>query len=717
MDQQQRELFCHCIDRNFSVIAPAGVGKTYAITERIYNIADKAPEMLRGLYVITYTKKAAETLRTRVKNRLQKHPNFSQFEYLFSQSFFGTIHSLCWQHIQQFDPQIHYEVLQEDTSLKNKFLSTRVINDPIYKYFAHVLRFVDLDILCDHFELPVTSFEIPKEPFHRVSLDLSPIYGYNPEPRNKTAIGHIKSSLEQWEKDYATDMPLPLPECLVGGENFKQVYYKTFEPLFKQLEIEALLLAKILSKHYYEFRVQQGFLKHTDLIYLAQCNLSKPNVKQFFEQTPISILLDEAQDTDPYQFQYLQTLVNLNKHNRFSMVGDPQQAIYSSRADVNYYLDVHKTLVEHKICTELIFSKTFRCPEAIVSMLNRKFPTLLCPEIDKKQVRFVPLISAAQTVGTFQIIPIQKPTSSVDVKSYEIEQLSNILKAHLKTYPTELSNICILAPRKDWLNEISFFLNQHGWLTQLYSSNITGRTNSFFCNVLTFIHLINFPNDSFELVGMLERTFCIPTHALTDYENEFQIACATLLKDDISNILQMLFQLRQEVMQMSLWDGIIKIIEFFKDKCPPNPTDSDAFDILLNTTSRTQNLHGSWIFLEQHLRPYLTSAINSEPQLNIHSIQCYTCHKAKGLEWDTVILPFFYRPIRHAPPRYPLLYNNHILWHKYEHILNQDRILSQKRELQRLFYVACTRAKKHLIFIDDANLWKKETGTFSWGDL
>ena len=121
--------------------------------------------------------------------------------------------------------------------------------------------------------------------------------------------------------------------------------------------------------------------------------------------------------------------------------------------------------------------------------------------------------------------------------------------------------------------------------------------------------------------------------------------------------------------------------------------------------------------MEQHLRPYLTSAINSEPQLNIHSIQCYTCHKAKGLEWDTVILPFFYRPIRHAPPRYPLLYNNHILWHKYEHILNQDRILSQKRELQRLFYVACTRAKKHLIFIDDANLWKKETGTFSWGDL
>ena len=121
MDSLQRKLFCCDVEHDFSVIAPAGVGKTFSIVERIYSIADKMPEELAHLYVITYTKKAAESLQKRALERIKQHPKFNQLLYFFNQSFFGTIHSLCWNHIRKFD-NTHYELLLDDSALRESFL-------------------------------------------------------------------------------------------------------------------------------------------------------------------------------------------------------------------------------------------------------------------------------------------------------------------------------------------------------------------------------------------------------------------------------------------------------------------------------------------------------------------------------------------------------------------------------------------------------------------
>ena len=121
MDSLQRKLFCCDVEHDFSVIAPAGVGKTFSIVERIYSIADKMPEELAHLYVITYTKKAAESLQKRALERIKQHPKFNQLSYFFNQSFFGTIHSLCWNHIRKFD-NTHYELLLDDSALRESFL-------------------------------------------------------------------------------------------------------------------------------------------------------------------------------------------------------------------------------------------------------------------------------------------------------------------------------------------------------------------------------------------------------------------------------------------------------------------------------------------------------------------------------------------------------------------------------------------------------------------
>ena len=57
-DEAARQRFASELDRNFSVIASAGSGKTRAITDRIVEIArapQRALEWLPQLVVVTYT--------------------------------------------------------------------------------------------------------------------------------------------------------------------------------------------------------------------------------------------------------------------------------------------------------------------------------------------------------------------------------------------------------------------------------------------------------------------------------------------------------------------------------------------------------------------------------------------------------------------------------------------------------------------------------------
>ena len=72
-DEGGRQRFARELDRNFSVIASAGSGKTRAITDRILNIASRpqgALESLPQLVVVTYTNRAADEMQQRTRQRI-----------------------------------------------------------------------------------------------------------------------------------------------------------------------------------------------------------------------------------------------------------------------------------------------------------------------------------------------------------------------------------------------------------------------------------------------------------------------------------------------------------------------------------------------------------------------------------------------------------------------------------------------------------------------
>src|SRR6266568_1785591 len=72
-DQAQRERFARELDKNFSVIAAAGAGKTTAITDRIVEIAQdpgRAREWFPRLAVMTFTNRAADEMQQRARQRI-----------------------------------------------------------------------------------------------------------------------------------------------------------------------------------------------------------------------------------------------------------------------------------------------------------------------------------------------------------------------------------------------------------------------------------------------------------------------------------------------------------------------------------------------------------------------------------------------------------------------------------------------------------------------
>jgi ATP-dependent exoDNAse (exonuclease V) beta subunit len=82
------------------------------------------------------------------------------------------------------------------------------------------------------------------------------------------------------------------------------------------------------------------------------------------------------------------------------------------------------------------------------------------------------------------------------------------------------------------------------------------------------------------------------------------------------------------------------------------------------------------------------------------AIQLYTFHKAKGLEWPIVIIPFINRKQSPAPRTFPTVVNGKITINKRQYEEWSDTY-SNENNMERLLYVALTRQKKQTIFIND----------------
>src|SRR6476659_3035134 len=149
-DESVRARFASELDRNFSVVASAGSGKTTGIIERILSIArsPNAAEILPRLVVVTFTNRAADEMQQRTRQALLQENLGQEVQTAFNRAFFGTIHSFCMKLLTDFG---HYlglpaplELIEDDDDMWQEFAQnqTRIGRSLGEKERAVVFRFV-----------------------------------------------------------------------------------------------------------------------------------------------------------------------------------------------------------------------------------------------------------------------------------------------------------------------------------------------------------------------------------------------------------------------------------------------------------------------------------------------------------------------------------------------------------------------------------------------
>ena len=447
------------------------------------------------------------------------------------------------------------------------------------------------------------------------------------------------------------------------------------------------------------------------------------------------ILVDEYQDTSRTQLELVKALTRgWEPHDGRTLfiVGDPMQSIYLFReAVVGLFLEARNIGVGHVELHPLTLTSNFRSQQKIVEWVNETFLDAF-PEIEDS-------LTGAISYAPFEATHPPLDGTTVDLRLFrerddvrEAEEISGIIKG----IDRSRESIAILVRSRPHLGEIVKRLKKEG--IEFKSEEIDpliGRpvVQDLFSLLRSLMH----PCDRAAWLAILRAPWCgltlsdmhklcrcdreTPVWALMNDQNRI-----TSISEDgqrrismISRILRNALRLWGRVSPRVLLEGLW--VELGGPACVDDSSmkDADAFFEMLDSVS-TGGEVGSMGSLEFRIKTlYASPSVMGE-----RAVEIMTIHKAKGLEFDHVILPGLGKTTRGRDKKL-------LLWlERGEDLLlapigskgggiesaiyrYMDGVDALKEDLERtrLFYVAATRARKRLYLFGDVKA--KDTGDIS----
>ncbi|HEX8897112.1 MAG TPA: UvrD-helicase domain-containing protein, partial [Chthoniobacterales bacterium] len=539
-DQSARTRFAKELERNFSVVASAGSGKTRAITDRVLEIARsrKACEILPRLVVVTFTNRAADEMQQRSRQQILAENLDPEVVSAFNRAFFGTIHAFCMKLLTNYG---HYlglpaplELITDDEDLWQEFVQQqpRLGESLSAENREKLFRLAQARDIMELARRAGSALLRPGEAGPCPEVDFSEVYRAR-DTGGRDTIKRSQEELADWEARFASDWEfLRWPNCFTSATaKFAGVWRESFAPLRRWIANAALCVAAEVQRDYRDFRLERGVVTYADQIALADELLQHPAAGRRVREENFRVILDEAQDTDPAQFSvlleitrppdastyWLETKSAPPRPGHFCMVGDFQQSIYGDRADLNNYRKVHEILVESGSAEELTFSVTFRLDQTQVDFINRTFREVLNDE--NGQVRFVEL-QPRPDVLPGQVIRVslgEKLLSNrADLKDYEkanieAEQLARWIEtAGLeKLRASSWRDVAILCPRKAWLRTMARKLRKRGLPVAMQSESAIKADSPAFAWLTALCTIMAEPLNGYEIAGVLREVFGI----------------------------------------------------------------------------------------------------------------------------------------------------------------------------------------------------------------
>jgi ATP-dependent exoDNAse (exonuclease V) beta subunit len=765
-DQSERTRFVTELNQNFSVVASAGSGKTRAITDRIAQIASarEARDWLPRLVVVTFTQRAANEMQQRARQKILEAGLSPEIQADFNRSFFGTIHSFCVRLLGQYGHHIGLPgklgVLSNDDAVWREFVQshTQIGSDLPRSTVESLLRLISVKELMALARKGGALAALRKQAHAQIppppNLDFQEIHQIVPKGRAQKTVERTKERLKEWESQWrADDGFLSLPKSDSKSAEFLAAWNCAFEPLRAWVRACALRLAAGIEKDYRDFRIQRGVLTFNDQVELAGDLLRSEAAATRIRERGFRVILDEAQDTDPEQFNtlleitrpaqsqgvWLETLMDPPRPGHFCMVGDFQQSIFGERAVLSHYRLIHERLVSGQAGAAVEFSVTFRLDQAPAAFVNRTFARVLDGkhgQVPFVEVRPRPHVLPGQVaVLNADPAPEQPPLQKKQTAPFEAREIARWIRAQGLDGLRARSwrEVAILCPRKDWFGHLKRALQDVLLESQIQSEKDTKASSPAYAWFTALLVIMTDPGHGYEIVGVLREIFGISDHDLAVFSQgdgaRFQIAELksaepTRQTGPVDEALLRLARLREKIEGQPLLSAVETIVaetELHERLRALPTTEFDGLEEeLAALISRAATAEAKKQTLGQFaelLLEEISSLRESGPRTR-DAIQLITMHKAKGSEWDAVIVPYLSRKIHGASNHYPRILTcpesgdaviainrDFIALQHEETIKNKAR-----QEMERLLYVALTRARHTLALTQDLGLYGEKQG-------
>jgi ATP-dependent exoDNAse (exonuclease V) beta subunit len=451
------------------------------------------------------------------------------------------------------------------------------------------------------------------------------------------------------------------------------------------------------------------------------------------------VLVDEFQDTSWSQYDLLRGLTagwQEGDGRTLFVVGDPMQSIYRfRRAEVGLYMRAWHEGIGPVALERLVLAVNFRSTGAIVRWFNAAFERVLPDEEDLASgaVPFSPSVadSAAPEGGVPQVHALASTG-----RAAEAQLVAGLVREALAENPG--GEVALLVRSRVHLAEIAPALKDAGIPFQAIEIELLGH-RPVVQDLLALTRALVHPADRVAWLSVLRAPWCGLTLADLDAlaGHERSAALWTLVNDAAvlarlsGDGKQRLARVRDALGAalaarrrgpLARWvEGAWLVLG--GPACARDSTDLEdarVFFKLLEALEEGGDLPALETLAERVAKLYALP----DARADAARVQLMTIHKAKGLQFDTVILPGLGYPPRRDDPKL-LLWLERPRSHGAPDLLlapireaaaDEDRIYEyvkalesakEEHEAARLLYVAATRARSRLHLIGQVD-WKEE---------
>ena len=458
------------------------------------------------------------------------------------------------------------------------------------------------------------------------------------------------------------------------------------------------------------------------------------------------LLVDEFQDTSHTQIELLRRLTATwqpEEQRTLFLVGDPMQSIYRFRkADVGMFLKVQSKGIGEILLKPITLHQNFRSQQGIVDWVNSSFKPILSNTNDPERgaVAFEPCVASKGSIPDMDPAAFH-PFYSVDSSEYRKREADMIVDLVQQAQAADHKDIAILVRARTHLAEILPAMRRAGIAYQAVEVDSLDQRQPVL-DLLALTRALLRPADRIAWLSILRAPWCgieiADLHALCGEHDDH---CKTILHlmqqnssvlsadarprvERVYSVMSAALAQRQRlplhIWVESVWRQLGGDLTLSRVPESCDEEDTRTFFRLLESLDATGNID-----IADSLTARLKK-LRAAPENGKDAVRIMTIHKAKGLEFDVVIVPGL--GSRGQNDDTPLL-----RWMEHSSLDGSAVFASiedagqgkdphskflawmekqrSRNEMKRLLYVATTRAKSQLHLLANIKLKTDKDGS------